>query len=209
MSYQALSVSISSRLAAKKSKENTMSIGLIIIDIQNDYFPNGKMELEGSEQATQIAGRMLSFFRLRKLPVFHIQHIATGSSASFFLPGSTGAEIHQSVKPLDGESIIQKHFPNSFRETSLFPQLQQQNIQQLLVAGMMTHMCVDATTRAATDYGYECLIAQDACATRGLEFGSRTVSAMDVHTSFLAALDGTYGRVLSAEEILSEAEKGL
>ena len=186
-----------------------MSVGLILIDIQNDYFPNGKMELEGSEQAAQIAGRLLSFFRGQKLPVFHIQHISTSESASFFLPNSAGAEIHRSVKPLDGEMIIQKHFPNSFRETNLLPQLQQQNIRQLLVAGMMTHMCVDATTRAATDYGYECLIAQDACATRNLEFGSRAVSAMDVHTSFLAALDGTYGKVLSADEILSEVEKDL
>jgi len=184
-----------------------MSVGLIVIDIQNDYFPGGKMELEGSEQAGQVAGRLLGFFRERRLPVFHIQHIAVRPEATFFLPNSEGVEIHQSVKPLNGEIVIQKHFPNSFRETGLLQHLQRDNIQQLVVVGMMTHMCVDATTRAATDYGYECLIAHDACATRSLKFGDRVVSALDVHTSFLAALNGTYGKVMSADEIMAELYK--
>jgi len=186
-----------------------MSVGLIVIDIQNDYFPGGKMELEGSEQAGQVAGRLLGFFRERRLPVFHIQHIAVRPEATFFLPNSEGVEIHQSVKPLNGEIVIQKHFPNSFRETGLLQHLQRDNIQQLVVVGMMTHMCVDATTRAATDYGYECLIAHDACATRSLKFGDRVVSALDLHTSFLAALNGTYGKVMSADEILVELNKHL
>jgi len=186
-----------------------MSVGLIVIDIQNDYFPGGKMELEGSEQAGQVAGRLLGFFRERRLPVFHIQHIAVRPEATFFLPNSEGVEIHQSVKPLNGEIVIQKHFPNSFRETGLLQHLQRDNIQQLVVVGMMTHMCVDATTRAATDYGYECLIAHDACATRSLKFGDRVVSALDVHTSFLAPLNGTYGKVMSADEILVELNKHL
>jgi nicotinamidase-related amidase len=190
-------------------KESTMSLGLILIDIQNDYFPYGKMELEGSEQAGQVAGRLLGFFREHKLPVFHIQHIALRPGATFFLPDSAGAEIHQCVKPLEAETVIQKHFPNSFRETALLQHLQQKIIRQLVVTGMMTHMCVDATTRAATDYGYECLIAHDGCATRSLEFGDRVVSALDVHTSFLAALNGTYGKVMSADEIMAGLNKHL
>ncbi len=184
-----------------------MSVGLIVIDIQNDYFQNGKMELEGSEDAGQAAGRLLNFCREYKLPVFHIQHIAIRPGATFFLPNSAGVEIHRSVKPLDEETVIQKHFPNSFRETGLLQHLQRKNIQQLVVAGMMTHMCVDATTRAATDYGYECLVAHDACATRSLKFGDRVVSALDVHTSFLAALNGAYGKVMSVDEILAELNK--
>lgn len=181
-----------------------MAIGLIIIDIQNDYFPNGKMELVGSDEAGQTAGQVLHFFRQRHWPIFHVQHIATRPGATFFLPDTPGAEIHQSVKPLEGEVIVQKHFPNSFRETSLLQQLQQHNIQQLVIAGMMTHMCVDAATRAATDFGFDCWVVQDACATRNLKFGDRTVAAADVHTSFLAALNGSYGRVLTAEKVLAE-----
>jgi len=181
-----------------------MSVGLMLVDIQNDYFPHGKMELEGSEQAGQVAGRLLGFFRARGLPVFHIQHIATHPGATFFLPDTAGADIHQSVRPLDSEPIIQKHFPNSFRETDLLQHLQRANVQQVVIAGMMTHMCVDATTRAAADYGYACLIAHDACATRSLRFGDRVVSASDVQTAFLAALNDAYGKVMSAESIMTE-----
>lgn len=181
-----------------------MRVGLVHIDIQNDYFPNGKMELEGSEQAGEVASGLLSFFRERKLPVFHIQHVAVRPGATFFLPNTPGVEFYPGVQPRDGETVIQKHFPNGFRETNLLHHLQRENIQQLVVTGMMTHMCVDATTRAATDYGYECLIAQDACATRTLKLGERVILAQDVHTAFLAALNGTYGRVTSAAEIKAE-----
>ena len=181
-----------------------MSVGLILVDIQNDYFPHGKMELEGSEQAGRVAGRLLDFFRAHGLPVFHIQHIAMHPGATFFLPDTTGADIHQSVRPIGGEMIIQKHFPNSFRETDLLRHLQWANIQQVVIAGMQTHMCVDATTRAAADYGFACLIAHDACATRSLWFNDRVVSALDVHTAFLATLNGSYGKVLSADSIIAE-----
>ncbi len=179
-----------------------MPVGLLIIDIQNDYFPGGKMELEGSEEASQVASQVLAFFRQRQLPIVHIQHIAIRPGATFFLPGTPGAEIHASVKPLELETVIEKHYPNSFRETGLLAHLQQQAVEQLVIAGMMTHMCVDATTRAATDLGFDCRIAQDACATRALKLNDRLVSAADVHTAFLAALHGTYGQVMTAGAIL-------
>jgi nicotinamidase-related amidase len=181
-----------------------VTTGLVLIDIQNDYFPGGKMELEHSQEAGLVAGRLLDFFRVQKLPVFHIQHIAIRPGATFFLPNTVGMEIHSSVKPLEGEPVLQKHFPNSFRETGLLEALRQATIDRLVVAGMMTHMCVDATTRAATDYGYDCWIAQDACATRSLKFGERVVAAPDVHAAFLAALNGSYGKVLLAEGIIAE-----
>lgn len=186
-----------------------MSAGLILVDIQNDYFPHGKMELEGSEQAGYAAGRLLDFFRVHGLAVFHIQHIATRPGATFFLPSTIGADIHQSVKPIEGETIIQKHFPNSFRETDLLQHLQRSNVQQVVIAGMQTHMCVDAVTRAAADYGFACLIAHDACATRSLRFNDRVVSALDVHTAFLAALNGSYGKVMSADSVIAELSERL
>ena len=184
-----------------------MSIGLIIVDIQNDYFPGGKMELHESEQAGQVAGRLLTYFRKNELPLVHIQHIAIRPGATFFVPNSEGAEIHQSVKPHRDEKVIQKNYPNSFRETKLLEYLEREDIEQIVVAGMMTHMCVDATVRAATDYGIECLIAHDACATRNLKFGNREVAAEEVHAVMLAALNGAYGRVMSAEEIIDYLEK--
>jgi nicotinamidase-related amidase len=143
----------------------------------------------------------LRVFRQKSLPIIHIQHIFTRPGAKFFLPGTPGALIHTSVAPLDGETVFQKHYPNSFRETPLLEHLRQGQITQLVIAGMMTHMCIDTTTRAAADLGFECRLAHDACATKALAFGGVTVPAEQVHTAFLAALNGSFARVLSVAEV--------
>lgn len=185
-----------------------MSVALLLIDLQNDYFPMGKMELQGSPEAVETAGRLLDFFRQRGLPVVHVQHLSTRAGATFFIPGTPGVEIHARVQPQAGEPVIQKHFPNSFRETDLLARLQEMGIRRLVIAGMMTHMCVDATTRAAVDLGFTCQIVQDGCATRNLKLDGQEVQASDVHTAFLAALNGTYGRVLAADAAMAELAQG-
>ncbi|HVN53472.1 MAG TPA: cysteine hydrolase family protein [Anaerolineaceae bacterium] len=183
-----------------------MTTSLLLIDVQNDYFPGGKMELEGSLEAAQQARRLLDCFRQRHLPLVHIQHLAVRPGATFFLPGTKGAQIHPLVAPLEGETLFQKNYPNSFRQTSLLEHLHSLSVDRLVIAGSMTHMCIDATTRAAYDHGFQCLVAHDACATRALNFGERTVPAADVHAAFLAALKSTFATVLSVEEILKESE---
>jgi len=184
-----------------------MSDGLVLVDIQNDYFEGGKMALEGSREAAQTAERLLSVFRKKGIPVVHIQHVSAHSGATFFVPDTPGVEIHAAVKPLENETVIQKHFPNGFRETGLLAHLQQKGIRRLVIAGMMTHMCVDATVRAAADLGFQCLIAQDGCATRSLKFQGRVIPAEDVHGAFLAALNGAYGRVMPVDQIIEAIEK--
>lgn len=184
-----------------------MKPALLLIDIQNDYFPGGKMELEGSVEASRQAKRLLEYLREQDLPVVHIQHVAIRPGSTFFLPDTEGVKTHRNVQPLEGETVIQKHFPNSFRETPLLDHLRGQHIDRLVICGMMTHMCVDATARAAFDYGFDCLIAGDACATRKLQFGDESIPAAHVHGSFLAALNGSYGKVATAEAILRELKR--
>ncbi len=181
-----------------------MKTGLVIIDIQNDYFPGGKMELEGSIDASRNARALLLAFREKKLPVFHVQHIASKPGATFFLPNTPGAKIHENVAPMAGETILQKNFPNSFRGTDLLERLKQDEVTRLVVAGMMTHMCIDTTVRAAFDLGFSCELAHDACATKALSFGSEIVPARQVHISFLSALRGVFANVLSAREITAK-----
>ncbi len=178
-----------------------MKPALIIIDIQNDYFPGGKMELEGSPQASLQAAKLLDAFRAKGLPLVHIQHVSNRPGASFFLPNTAGVKIHTNVAPRDGETVMQKNFPNSFRGTPLLEHLRAQGVDHLVIAGMMTHMCVDATTRAAFDLGFSCSLAHDACATRAVAFGEERVAAAQVHAAFLAALNGLYAKVQSAAEI--------
>lgn len=178
-----------------------MKTALVVVDIQNDYFAGGRMELRGSAEAAARAASLIARFRGSSLPLFFIQHVARRPGATFFLPGTEGVAIHPSVAPLSAERVIEKHYPNSFRETSLLDELRAASIERVVIVGMMTHMCIDATTRAAFDFGFECLVAGDACATKDLTLAGRTISHDAVHTAFLAALDGTYGRVLSADEI--------
>lgn len=178
-----------------------MNQALVIVDIQNDYFPGGKMELVGSDAAAGEAARLLRAFRERGAPIFHIQHISTRPGATFFVPDTEGVKIHESVAPLASETVITKHFPNSFRETRLLEALRAAKIERLAIAGMMTHMCIDTTTRAAADLGFQCMLAHDACATRDLSFGGSNIAARDVHTAFLASLNGLFAKVIPAREI--------
>ena len=174
---------------------------LIIIDLQNDYFPGGTMELDGAEAAAQRAKRVLDKFREEQRPVIHVRHLSVRPGATFFIPGTKGAEIHEAVKPAAGETVVEKNFPNSFRNTSLKDILEKNTIENLVVAGMMTHMCVDATVRHAADAGYKITLLGDACATRQLKFGDEAVPARQVHAAFLAALNGLYAKVVKTDEL--------
>lgn len=182
-----------------------MTQALLIVDIQNDYFPGGAMALEGSEQAGERAGALLRAFRQKAKPVVHMQHVSARPGATFFLPNTRGVEIHASVAPAAGETVIQKSFPNSFRETRLLEHLRQLKVTELVIAGMMTQMCIDTTTRAAADLGFQCFLAHDACATRALSFGGTTVPAAQVQAAFLAALNGLFAKVQSAEQLCAAA----
>ncbi|PKN35297.1 MAG: cysteine hydrolase [Deltaproteobacteria bacterium HGW-Deltaproteobacteria-19] len=174
---------------------------LLLIDIQNDYFPGGKMELSGSAGAGEKAGVLLAAFRSRDLPVVHIQHVSIRPGSSFFLPDTEGVQVHASVQPREGEALFQKYYPNSFRETPLLEHLRRLEARQLFIAGMMTHMCVDSTVRAAFDLGFACSLAHDACATRSLSFGNIVVPAEYVHASHIAALHGIFCKAATVEEL--------
>lgn len=179
-----------------------MNLALLVIDIQNDYFPGGKMELTGALDAGRKAGALLQCFREHGGRHIHIQHESLRPGATFFLPGTEGIRIHDSVPHYVGEPIVYKHFPNAFRETSLLGLLQSWQTERLVICGMMTHLCVDATVRAAADLGFEVWLAADACATRALQHGGLTVPAAQVQAAFLAALSA-YAKIFSTEQILA------
>lgn len=182
-----------------------MSIALIVVDIQNDYFPNGNMELSNPEKAATNAAKVLEWFRQNhKDNIFHVQHIAGDPAIGFFLPGTVGAEIHETVQPLETESIITKHFPNSFLKTELESKLRESGVTKVVVLGMMTHMCIDATVRAAVDLGFETTLIEDACATLELSYNGKVVPAEQVHHAFVGALNGMYCAVESTEDFLQK-----
>ena len=179
-----------------------MKTALLVIDIQKDYFPGGKYPLVNPLAAAQKAYELLQCFREHGGKHVHIQHISLKPDATFFIKGDSGSDIHDSVAHFEGEPIVYKHHPNSFRETNLLELLKEWGIERVVITGMMTHMCVDATARAAADFGFHVIVAEDACATRDLTYGDTTIPADLVHKSFLAALK-SYGKVMKSAEIIA------
>ena len=178
-----------------------MKTALLLIDIQNDYFPGGKHELFEAGAAAARAARALRLFREKGLPVVHVRHESERPNASFFLPGTEGAEIHESVRPLPGEPVVLKHQPDGFLHTELQEILQNAGVQRLVVCGMMSHMCVDTTVRAANALGFPVLLLGGACTTKDLSWKGARIPAQTVHGAFMAALDGTFAEVIGTAEL--------
>jgi len=177
---------------------------LIVVDIQNDYFPNGKWPLSGADAAADNAARIVAAVRDAGDLVIHVRHESIGETAAFFLAGSEGAQIHQKVLNRPGETVIVKNHVNAFRETELKATLDRHGIEEVTVVGSMSHMCIDAVTRAASDLGYRVTVVHDACATRDLEFNGTLVPAAQAHAAFMAAFAFAYASVLSTDEALAK-----
>jgi nicotinamidase-related amidase len=178
-----------------------MTRGLLIVDIQLDYFPGGAYPLVDPERAAEATGRVLDRFRADGLPVVHVRHLWDAPDATFMRPGTQGIEIHPRVAPAAGEAVIEKAYPNSFRETDLAERLAADGVDELVVAGMMTSMCVDATVRAAVDLGYGVTVVHDGCAAPDLRFDDRDVPGAAVHAAFMAALADGYAEVAGADDV--------
>ena len=168
---------------------------IVVVDIQNDYFPGGKYELVGIDKAAANAARVIEAAREKGDRVIHIQHIFSSQGAPFFTPDSEGITINPAVAPREDETVVVKNHPNAFLKTELKEILDADGIDHVVVVGAMSHMCIDATVRAASDYGYKTTVVQDACATRDLEHEGITVPAASVHAAMMSALGFAYATI--------------
>ena len=174
------------------AQTGSQKTALLVIDIQNFYFPGGASELVNPIPASLKAQKLLVHFREQKQLVIHVKH-----------GDGLGAEIHTNVMPLPGEKVIVKNEVNSFLNTDLLEFFNNNGIKKLVICGMQTNMCLEAATRAASDFGFGCTIIHDACAAKNQVFNGRTVLAEDVHLAALATLEA-YAKVISTEEYLGE-----
>jgi len=119
-------------------------------------------------------------------------------------------EIHKNVEPLSNEKVITKEEVNSFSRTDLKEYLNSNNINRLVIIGMQTQMCLEAAVRAAHDYGFECVVIQEACATKDLTFGGKVAKADDVQTStFATFVNGGYSKVIEMKVFKENTDKYL
>ena len=172
-----------------------MKEALLIIDVQNDYFPGGSNELFHPLEAEKRIQELIAESRTCGRPVVYIQHFNPPDD-TFFLEGTFGAEISDRIRPQPDDKVIIKRYPNSFLETELDAYLKSLQVDTLVVCGMMTHMCVDTTVRAAMDYGYQVKLVANACATMDLVLNGETIPAELVQKTFIAAMSGVFATVI-------------
>jgi nicotinamidase-related amidase len=180
-----------------------MKRGLVVVDLQNEYLPTGKLPLTGIEAAVANASRVINHARSTGIPVFHIRHESDNSDAGIFIKGSDGAKIQPAVAPDGEEPVVVKKHINAFRETDLKAQLDAFGVQDIVVVGAMSHMCIDAVVRAAADMGYPVTVLHDACATLDLTFHGVNVPAAQAHAAMMAAFEFGYATVKSVDDYLS------
>ncbi len=179
---------------------------LVLIDIQNDYFPGGKWTLNGMEHAADNAAKLIEAARAKGDLVVHVHHEFASADAPFFAPGSEGAAIHRKVQPKEGEPKVLKHSVNAFKDTNLKELLEQNGVEEVVMAGAMSHMCIDGAARAASDLGFAVNVVHDACATRDLDFQGKTIPADEVHAAYMSALGFAYAKTPSTEELLKSED---
>ncbi len=172
--------------------QNPDATALLIIDIQNFYFPGGASALDEPEKAADNAKLLLEHFRSENGLVVHIKHQ--------FEPDG---DINKRVAPIEEEKIFTKTEVNSFLNTRLKEYLDSKSIKKVVLCGMQTHMCLEAATRAAHDFGYSCVVVEDACATRDLNYNDVLIPAKEVHYSTLATLKN-YATILRTSNFLNQ-----
>lgn len=167
---------------------------LVLIDCQNTY-TQGIMELEGVQAALEQTAELLDRARSAGIPVIHIQH-SDGPGSLYDIEGETGA-IVASVAPREGEPVVVKQFPNSFVQTDLDDRLKGLGASNLVLAGFMTHMCVNSTARGAFNLGYAPTVVAAATATRTLAGPDSTpVPAAVMQSASLAAMSDLFAVVV-------------
>lgn len=175
----------------------------LVVDLQNEYLPTGKLPLVALDRALVNAARVIAAARAQGELLIHVRHQGAQPEAPFFAPGTEAVQIIPSVAPVEGEAVVDKHHPNSFRDTRLKALLDAHGVQELVVIGAMSHMCIEATTRAGADFGYPVTVVHDACATLNLAFDGVEVPAAQVHAASMAALGFGYATITTTDKHLA------
>lgn len=179
-----------------------MNEALLLINIQNDYFPGGKCALKNTEKAFTKIKKLENNFHKDNKPVFYIKHISNGTTP-FFFENTTGINLYHELSPQRNDEIIIKHEPDSFYKTDLQTKLKAHNINKLTISGWMTQMCLDTTVRSAYAKGYAINVIGDSCTTKDLSFNDEIISADMVNKAFLSALNSKFSKVINTDEYLN------
>lgn len=170
---------------------------LVMIDLQNTY-REGVMALTDVEPAIEEARKLLVRARDAGIPIVHVKHDA-GAGSPYDVTAPIGAIVDE-VAPLSGEDVIVKHYPNAFVGTDLQEKLKAAGVADIILAGFMTHMCVNSTARGAFNLGFRPTIVASTTATRDLPtVDGSVVRAADLQAASLAAVADLFAIVAPTE----------
>ena len=176
---------------------------VIVIDMQNEYFAGGKMPIPDGMQALNNSKRIVEFAHKNSMPVFFVRHLGA-ADGPLFAAGSRFAEFHQDLQPGKNDRVIDKATPSAFVGTDLQKQLDGLGIKQLIVTGLMTHMCVSSTARDAVPLGYSVIIPEDATATRDLAtWNDNVVDHNVLHQAALAGVADVFAAIKTTDAVLA------
>lgn len=166
---------------------------LVMIDCQNTYRA-GIMQLTGVEDAIVECRKLLQMARNLNVPVFHVQHDA-GVGSPYDVRAEIGA-ISSEVAPVPGEPVITKNYPNAFVQTDLDQQLKAVGTRQIILAGFMTHMCINSTAHGGFNLGYAVTVVASATATRPLQAADgKILTAQQVQDAAIASTRDLYAAI--------------
>ena len=179
---------------------NLKNAALIMIDCQNTY-RRGVMQLTNVEPAILEARKLLSKARALKIPVIHIRHDA-GAGTPYDVNAEIGA-ICDEVAPIAGEAVITKNYPNSFIATGLDQHLKKLGVKNIVLAGFMTHMCINSTAHGGFNLGYNVTVVASATATRPLQAANgKVLTAQEVQDGAIASTRDLYAAVVDTVDEL-------
>ncbi len=183
---------------------------LLLVDMQRE-FVDGALIVPGAALAIANATRLLAWARSRGVTVVFVRQVATRSHSPFFAPGSPTIEFAAGLAPGEGDLVITKSAAGAFSRTELDAQLRARGIEQLAIAGMMTHLAVDSSARDGSVLGYQVVVVTDATATRALPgpHGDGIVDHGTLQRTALAALADRFADLLSTDELLGLPMRGV
>jgi nicotinamidase-related amidase len=177
---------------------------LVLIDFQKaiDHPSWGE---RNNLQAEENVGRLLAHWRRTSRPIVHVRHVSR-FPASTYRDGQPGVEFKDVAIPAAGEPVLTKQSASAFIGTALEGLLHDNGIEDVVIAGVITNNCVEATARMAGDLGFRTTVVSDATFTFGRQdFDGRFRTADEVHAMSLANLDGEYASIRTTGEVLKSA----
>ncbi len=175
---------------------------LLVIDMLH-YFasPKGRSYLPATKAIVPQIQALIDAFRTNGLPIVFTQHCHEGEHdlgmlgrffSDFIQTGKPESEIIAALQPLETEPVVQKKTYDAFLDTELHPILEKQGVHQVIITGVLTHMCCETTARSAFCRGFEVYLPADATAS----------NCEERHLGALMGLADAVAIIMSTKEIL-------